>query len=201
MALIKCPDCGREVSSFADKCINCGYPINIKANTNKVDPIPMSNASAGNALVDIIFISSSNYKQTTAWLERINDKYNNPEFYSNVDLYAGRNILFLGFSKSSADWICNAAKDYGKCTLEICNSNETKECLISSRIGNLLSHQNQIQNYQENLDKKKHEPILCPKCGSSHISTGQRGYSLIWGFIGSNKTVNRCAKCGHSWKP
>lgn len=27
MALIPCPDCGREVSSSADACPQCGYPI------------------------------------------------------------------------------------------------------------------------------------------------------------------------------
>ena len=27
MALIKCPECGKEISDKADKCINCGYPI------------------------------------------------------------------------------------------------------------------------------------------------------------------------------
>lgn len=27
MALIKCPECGREISSFAKACPNCGYPI------------------------------------------------------------------------------------------------------------------------------------------------------------------------------
>lgn len=33
------------------------------------------------------------------------------------------------------------------------------------------------------------------------ITAGQRGYSLLTGFLGSNKTVNRCANCGHTWKP
>lgn len=28
MALIKCPECGTEVSSLADKCPKCAYPIN-----------------------------------------------------------------------------------------------------------------------------------------------------------------------------
>lgn len=41
----------------------------------------------------------------------------------------------------------------------------------------------------------------CPKCGSTNITTGQRGFSLLTGFWGSNKTVNRCANCGHTWKP
>ena len=27
MALIKCPECGKEISDSADKCIHCGYPI------------------------------------------------------------------------------------------------------------------------------------------------------------------------------
>lgn len=28
MALIKCPECGKEVSDKATNCINCGYPLN-----------------------------------------------------------------------------------------------------------------------------------------------------------------------------
>jgi predicted nucleic-acid-binding Zn-ribbon protein len=43
--------------------------------------------------------------------------------------------------------------------------------------------------------------IICPKCGSTAITTGARGFTLMTGFIGSNKTVNRCGKCGHTWTP
>lgn len=43
--------------------------------------------------------------------------------------------------------------------------------------------------------------IHCPKCNSTQITTGSRGYSLAWGFIGAGKTVNRCARCGHKWEP
>lgn len=31
MALIKCPECGKEISNKSDKCIHCGYPLK-KAN-------------------------------------------------------------------------------------------------------------------------------------------------------------------------
>ena len=27
MAMIKCPECGKDISDKADKCPNCGYPI------------------------------------------------------------------------------------------------------------------------------------------------------------------------------
>lgn len=40
MALIKCPECGKEISSFAVVCIYCGYPI---ADMNKVTNKPVQN--------------------------------------------------------------------------------------------------------------------------------------------------------------
>lgn len=50
-------------------------------------------------------------------------------------------------------------------------------------------------------DPKPEEPVHCPKCSSTQISTGARGFSMVWGFFGADSTVNRCAKCGHKWKP
>lgn len=35
MALVKCPECGKEVSSKTKKCLNCGYKIKIKKENNK----------------------------------------------------------------------------------------------------------------------------------------------------------------------
>lgn len=52
----------------------------------------------------------------------------------------------------------------------------------------------------EELLKENNQP-KCPKCGSTAITAGQRGYSFLTGFIGSSKTMNRCANCGHWWKP
>ncbi len=43
--------------------------------------------------------------------------------------------------------------------------------------------------------------LKCPKCGSTAVSTGQRGFSLLTGFIGAGQTMNRCGKCGYKWKP
>lgn len=42
---------------------------------------------------------------------------------------------------------------------------------------------------------------ICPKCGSDNVSTGQRGYSIMTGFLGSGRTMNRCGKCGYKWYP
>ena len=50
-------------------------------------------------------------------------------------------------------------------------------------------------------DKQDKNTPRCPKCGSTAITAGQRGYSLLTGFLGSGQTVNRCANCGYKWKP
>ena len=39
MALINCPECGKEISDQARNCINCGYPINVKQSTNKMQGV------------------------------------------------------------------------------------------------------------------------------------------------------------------
>ena len=54
---------------------------------------------------------------------------------------------------------------------------------------------------QKRAELKKQGIPCCPKCGSTYITAGTRGYSAVTGFIGSGKTVNRCANCGHSWEP
>ena len=43
--------------------------------------------------------------------------------------------------------------------------------------------------------------VSCPKCGCTDIGVANRGYSLMWGFIGSGKSMNVCKKCGYKWKP
>lgn len=45
------------------------------------------------------------------------------------------------------------------------------------------------------------QPVSCPRCGSTQIVTMSRGYSAVWGFVGSGKPKNVCQKCGHDWYP
>ena len=52
----------------------------------------------------------------------------------------------------------------------------------------------------ENIHRQELQ-LFCPKCKSTQIAIGTRGFSIVTGFIGSNKTINRCGKCGYTWKP
>lgn len=49
--------------------------------------------------------------------------------------------------------------------------------------------------------RRAREPLRCPKCGATSIATLNRGYSWLWGFIGSGSPMNICQKCGYRFKP
>lgn len=61
MALIKCPECGKEISDKARACPNCGYPI---AKLNDKDSIPqndnylMSSQQHNDALTDSAYFKA-----------------------------------------------------------------------------------------------------------------------------------------------
>lgn len=50
-------------------------------------------------------------------------------------------------------------------------------------------------------EQKSVNQVKCPKCNCTDIGVANRGYSLVWGFIGSGKSMNVCKKCGYKWKP
>lgn len=66
-----------------------------------------------------------------------------------------------------------------------------------------IEYELKIAQFREIAERKKADESKprCPKCGSTSITAGQKGYSFWTGFLGSNKTVNRCSNCGHTWKP
>ena len=136
MALIKCPECKREISDKADKCIQCGYPLKLKPYHEIVN----------GEIYDLSFLQNTNISQAHKMIEVKN--------ITGCDMFEAKKIVL-------------------------------KHCPTALE---------KTHYSQPKLPK-------CPRCGSTSITAGQRGYSLLWGFIGSGNTVNRCSNCGHKWKP
>lgn len=196
MALIQCPECGREISNKSSACINCGFPIGIESDAaDEVDILlhDINNILNGEEsdirLYKVIFRGFSSSKM-----------YSNYRFKASavVGSISGQNrsgadsisrnercIILDGLFESNALKIQSILNKYG-CITEVSESNETEVSRANTKV--------------ENLDID--DGILkCPRCKSTAITTGQRGYSLISGFIGSNDTINRCGNCGYKWKP
>lgn len=62
----------------------------------------------------------------------------------------------------------------------------------------LSQFKTQVEQQESSDNSNK---VSCPKCGCTDIGVTNRGYSIIWGFIGSGKSMNVCKKCGYKWKP
>lgn len=84
------------------------------------------------------------------------------------------------------------------CNVSLNEADKIKQMLDS--VGSNVT----IKKYDDS-DSLMNNPQLntlhCPHCGSTSVTTGQRGFSLFSGFLGSNKTVNRCGSCGWTWQP
>ena len=45
------------------------------------------------------------------------------------------------------------------------------------------------------------DEIKCPKCKSTQVHAGKRGWNLMTGLLGSGAVIMTCLKCGHKFKP
>lgn len=143
MALIKCPECRKEISDQSDICVNCGYPIN---NRNM-------------CIVNGVKYNLSFLLDDSEYMEKL------IKFVQITDCYFGD------------------------------SSDEITKIIESNSIPSYL-------NIKTNKEfKEEQSKVHCPKCNCTDIGVANRGYSLVWGFIGSGKTMNVCKKCGYKWKP
>lgn len=172
MALITCPECGGNVSDKAKTCIHCGYPL--------------------------IEDFTCPYCGSTE-----NEVTNNPDKYGKCCIVCEKIItnkidaLLEIFPKCEKCGSLNIVKRINSNNINcFCNDCSYVEILYKkdSTTGLLVDAEDL------HIPPQKYE-LRCPKCSSTQIVTGQRGYSVVWGFMGSNKTMNRCANCGHKWEP
>lgn len=164
MALINCPECGNKVSSSANMCIHCGYPLN------------SSEKSTITTHEDGVCIIRGKPYNLVSFKDRLLEAY--------PDNTTESNSIIREMQHHIGDVPLFAAIALAK---QIIDSKTVPESFDAEKYA---------------IKFKKDDGLVhCPRCDSTNVVTGQRGYSMVWGFIGSNRTMNRCAKCGHKWEP
>ena len=195
MALIKCPECNKEVSDKAQSCPHCGYPIicnknNVCVNGQKYDISKVIN--------QYNTISEENQKRLYkmySWQYRC---YLNPELINSKKPEFGGDKVFFG----------------GDLTQEVCKmfgwwQNNGKIHLVYKFLIECIDHNFQYFEFNT-ADYMKPSPqpqqptnsnvVRCPRCGSTSVTTEEQGYGLF-GWIGASQKKNLCQKCGHKWWP
>lgn len=175
MALIKCPECGKEISDKSKQCIHCGYPL---------DELKMNNT---NRLYKITLTDHGKNKVQT--IAKIRE-------FTGMGLAEAKKfseslpqIIQAGISMNECDLIQSHFLSVGA-TVEIQPDTES------------VSKNTVLENKPITKAVVKDKNVIaCPKCGSTAIVTTNRGFSIITGFIGSGSPRNVCQNCGHKWKP
>lgn len=207
MSLIKCPECGKEkVSDTADSCPECGFGIKSYYNELKNEET---------VRLDIEKMKDEFYQTFEMPEKPIKKLYP----YEIRQLVIGLVIpllciLFVGiffkvpifllltviicialwqiyctYSSFNSRYYSSLA-DYNK---SLADEEQYKE--------NKFIEYLEYNANQDNLHNNEETKIKCPRCGSTQITAGKRGYKLLSGLIGSSTVLNTCMKCGHQWRP
>ena len=106
------------------------------------------------------------------------------------------NLIRVNITEDEFDTLCDISED-----------NDFLQAMIDLKEKDIIEYNLKMSQFKAQLQQQKSSTsrtgstVRCPRCGSTNITAGQRGYSLLTGFVGSGSTVNRCANCGHKWKP
>lgn len=253
MALIKCPECGGNVSDKAPACIHCGYPLSL-LNAKKQCATPAKNQTTSALAADqveysikIINCNGSNAKAIITLKNKFQYSLDDAKLaVSNLPLTvtlkedvaeikklaqeftdAGIDYeVFEGNNKISFNLVVNdklvksprtsfaniSGSVFKKCPScgKITNQRDVAYCSICNTRLEHISEED--ATFKPVYDSRKHKYRTqaeidadmipkCPKCGATAIATINRGYSIVWGFLGSGKPMNVCQACGHKYKP
>ena len=255
--LIRCPECGREISDHAETCIGCGYPLKLMSQSDPVDdatgfcsiriekiPDVMKFAVHASEISTILNVTTDELadaitrcpclikenvpiEEGESMISKLcalpiaasidygaNAPQSNRTYSIVVTDYRGlkwmpiANIL-ARYNKTEPQSMLHSLNHLPAVLLTGQELQTCRECvadLAEHGITSYLQSDNETQllpcfpNHDRGIPENR-DAIRCPKCGSTTIVTGHKGYSLVTGFIGSGRTVNRCSRCGHKWEP
>ena len=253
MALIKCPECGKEISDKASACIHCGYPLSLLNNEkeksttlekqNNIEvkedqkeySFKIINCNESNAKMIITLKNKFHYslesakaaifnlprvisiKENITEIKKLAQELTNAGI--DYEVFEGENKLEFNLvmkdkiAKNSRTSNPNASESiFKKCSVcgKITNQRDVFYCSVCNvRLQTISSEEATVKPAYDSRKKEYYIPKVsedrnvpkCPKCGAISIATINRGYSIVWGFLGSGKPVNVCQVCGHKFNP
>ena len=174
MALIKCPECGKEISSYAKECNQCGYPLNLKNDYIYVCP-KCAMIYSDNELNDDKRCRFCDVK--TIITEKTMD-----DFINNMDIILSNKYGSNQFSEEAYQHRLDVIK---------------KENAESRRAESSATQQHQSASPQPNTPH-------CPVCNSTNIekiSLGKKAKgSFLFGIFSSDvRKQMYCKDCGYKF--
>ena len=198
MALIKCPECNKEVSDKAEICVHCGYPISKWIKEENSDS-SQSNEDIKDDNPNNIYLYREKEYNLTELVDYIKEN-TYPDVEINSQTWAeARHILrtYISIGKEE-DLLISYIHKYRMLgtTKDRKKYYEHKKAHVSYTQFNYVpaySNKNNMYNPYQNV-------VHCPRCGSTSVTTEEQGYGFF-GWIGASQKKNLCQKCGYKWWP
>ena len=179
MALIKCPECGGQVSDKAPACIHCGYPLQ--------EIVSKSTCIINYAEQDVTdikkYILSLSPEDQQYFAQFLQLQYGSSKMRPPIS-----SAQYAEFHEKMGEW---------DNTYKLTNEFAAK-MILDCMAHNFEKFTFEQVRYVQ--PKSNSNVVRCPRCGSTSVTTEEQGYGLF-GWIGASQKKNLCQKCGHKWWP
>ena len=199
MALIKCPECGEQISDKAPACIYCGCPASeFLINNNLSEEVIQAtnicifrNKEQDVSCISQYYIPLSEEDKTHFKL-LLELEYGISNFRPVIS--DEKYLQFYNELKKWSEFYFLSTHVTAKLVLECIKNNfQTFEFDVLPRYNDRPQQPTPQPNTFQNV-------VRCPRCGSTSVTTEEQGYGLF-GWIGASQKKNLCQKCGHKWWP
>lgn len=181
MALITCPECGKEVSDKAKMCPNCGYPIN--------DP------TVPDVEHNICVFKGQRYDLTEV-LECVKKTHDENGYTTDRE-----HTAYFMLERAIPTIGCDTNELLGYLAVHhkvpdfnfIPTGDPYKYKLVKPK-----GYDPNINIHKAFEEEQKKLIPKCPKCGCTNIQVVPKKWSFFTGFL-TNKTERVCANCKYKW--
>lgn len=214
MALMKCPECGKEnVSDTSSTCTECGY--NIQKYLQELREKEQDEKEFQYILSTIEIPEVHEPKEPDSYVPGVIGSVIAYLFLLAFIVIADGGsfaiglvtLLYIAFLVLLYVSIENEKKEFTKALIEyqekLKENEEIRNNIEQYRMDKAkeILEQRKLERFLEELRAERNRKLHCPKCGSENIGVINRGYSILTGFAGSGAPMNVCQKCGYKWKP
>ena len=184
MAIIICPECGKELSNYAKDCINCGFPIREFMNDNKLNNI------------DYKFICPKCAYASAGYGDESDPIYIKCKYCNTIMKQTdetGEEVLDNFIKHTEEDYFKTLAKKYG--------GDQFSEEAYEDRIRTVKRENSARQSTQPTQPSNVPH---CPTCGSTNIkkisaTSKAVGAGLFGLFSKTARSQFECKSCGYKW--
>ena len=184
MAIIICPECGKELSNYAKDCINCGFPIREFMNDNKLNNI------------DYKFICPKCAYASAGYGDESDPIYIKCKYCNTIMKQTdetGEEVLDNFIRHTEEDYFKTLAKKYG--------GDQFSEEPYEDRIREVKRENSARQSTQ--VTQPSNVPH-CSTCGSTNIkkisaTSKAVGAGLFGLFSKTARSQFECKDCGYKW--